>query len=192
MPREITDFICEYKTMFEDVAKSSLRTMKPADDVMYSSMDYAKCLTEMCSFLEGYIEYREKGETKYDSSLLQTTKNFYDGMFADTSDKSPYRHQTTLVDMKHVNESFLEGTQKLIAVMESVTEQFPDHETQQLVTMSKNQYQKLARVYKDDASLYMWLTTKNSVNPKVTPAQNRAYFYDPKTPVMHRLDQYSK
>lgn len=189
MAREVADFICEYKTMFEDVARTNTRSMKPVDDVLYNSMDYAKCLTEMCTFLEGYIEYRENGETKYDDSILQSTKSFYDGMFVDTSIDSNYRHKTTLDDMAHVNESFLACSKQLQTVMESVVERLPDYETKQLITMSKNQYQKLAKVYKDDMSLYLWLATKNSVNPKVTTAQNRAYFYDSKTPVMHKLNQ---
>lgn len=192
MAKEIEQIVCEYRTMFEDVAK--LRpNVRPNDDVLYTAMNYEKILQEMCTFLEGYVSYLNDGKSDYDGKIITSTKKFYDSMFSDMSEKSPYRTQITLDDMRHVNESFVEGTQKLKLVMESMIEQHPGVETEQLVTMSKNQYGKLARVYHDDMQLYMWLATKNSrVNPKCAPVQNRVDFWDLKTPVMHRLDQYSK
>lgn len=192
MAKEIEQIVCEYRTMFEDVAKIH-PNIRPNDAVLYTAMNYEKILQEMCTFLEGYVSYLDDGKSDYDGKVITSTKKFYDSMFSDLSEKSPYRKQITLEDMKHINESFIEGTQKLKLVMESMIEKHPGIETEQLVTMSKNQYGKLAKVYHDDMQLYMWLATKNSrVNSKSAPVKNRVDFWDLKTPVMHRLDQYSK
>ena len=192
MAKEIEQIVCEYRTMFEDVAKIH-PNIRPNDAVLYTAMDYEKILQEMCTFLEGYVSYLDDGKSDYDGKVITSTKKFYDSMFSDLSEKSPYRKQITLEDMRHINESFIEGTQKLKLVMESMVEKHPGIETEQLVTMSKNQYGKLAKVYHDDMQLYMWLATKNSrVNSKSAPVKNRVDFWDLKTPVMHRLDQYSK
>ena len=192
MAKEIEQIVCEYRTMFEDVA-STVPNIRPNDDVLYSSVDYGKILQSMCQFLEGYMEYRDANDDKYDDKVITSTCNFYNAMFADTSDQSPYRHQVTLADMQRVNESFISGTQQLKVVLESMMEHHPDFETTQLVTMTQNQYRKLAKVYRDDAELYMWLATKNSrTRPKNASLANRVNFGDISTPVIHRLDQYQK
>lgn len=190
MGTEIAQIVCEYRTLFEDVSKVN-PNIRSTDDVEYSAMDYAKCITEMCDFMEGYIRYRTSGDDKYDGKILSSTKKYYDGMFTDTSDQSPYRHRVTLSDMQSVAESFLECTQRLQTVMESVIEQCGDREAQQFVTMNANQFKKLARVHGDDMRLYMWLATGNSRLKSVDiPSKNRVDFRNVKTPVMHRLDQY--
>lgn len=190
MAKELEQIVCEYRTMFEDVA-STVPNIRPNDDVLYSSMNYEKILQSMCTFLEGYISYRDANDSKYDDHIITSTCNYFNAMFSNMNSDSPYRQQVTLADMKHVNESFISGTQQLKVVMESMMEKYPDFETQQLVTMSQNQYRKLAKVYRDDMDLYLWLATRNSrVNPKCTSIQNRVNFMDVSTPVIHRLDQY--
>lgn len=193
MAKEIEQIVCEYRTMFEDVAKTRLNNL-PADDVLYSVMDYGKILQEMCTFLEGYASYREKADDKYDGKVISSTKKYYDAMFSNQgSAESPYRKQMTLVDMQTINESYVEGTLRLKTILESVMEKYPDSETEQLVGMTRNQYGKLAKVYGDDMQLYLWLATKRSkFNPKCAPVKNRVDFWDTNTPVLHRLDQYSK
>lgn len=189
MGTQIPQIVCEYRTLFEDVSKVN-PNIRPNDDVLYSAMDYTKCITEMCQLMEGYINYRTSGDQKYDGKILSSTKKFYDGMFADTSDHSPYRRQMTLADMNSINESFLECTQKLQTVMESVLEQCGDTEAQQFVTMNTNQYKKLARVHGDDMRLYMWLANGTRSKSATIPIKNRVDFRNVATPVMHRLDQY--
>lgn len=190
--KSVEQIVCEFRTMFEDVDRT-VPNIRPNDDVFYSMLDYGKILTEMATFLEGYIQYRGENNESYRDKILSTTKRFYDGMFADMSSDSPYRHQMTLADMGTTNVSFLQGSQQLKTVMESMLEQYPDHETKQLVTMSTNQYNKLAKVYHDDMSLYLWLATGNSqTHPHTAPVQNRVDFLNTETPVMHRLDHYSK
>lgn len=194
MAKEIGQIVCEYRTMFEDVAKT-VPNIRPKDDVMYSSLDYGKILNEMNTFLEGYVSYRNGDDqtSKYDGKVIPITKKYYDGMFSDMSEKSPYRVQHTLEDMKNVNQTFLEGSLALKNTMESINENLSDIESQQLVAMTRNQYNKLARVYRDDMSLYLWLATRNSkTNPKIASIENRMAFYDTKTPVMHAIDSYSK
>ena len=192
MAREIEQIICEYRTMFEDVAKTA-PNVRPADDVLYTSMDYGKILQEMCAFLEGYISYKDEGKTDYDGKVITSTKKYYDTMFANSGVDDPYRHQITMADMGTVNESFIQGTQRLKMVMETMMEKHPDLESESLITMSRNQYNKLAKVYRDDMQLYLWLATKSSkVNPKCAPIKDRVNFWDVNTPVMHRLDQYPK
>ena len=193
MTSEINQFVCEYRTLFEDVA-NTVPNIRPADDVMYSTMDYGKILSKMTEFLEGYVEYRDGNNSKYDDRIITSTKGFYDSMFADMSVNSPYRHSVTLEDMRTTgNETFLRETHRLQTVMEAMLAKYPDFQTKQLATMTQNQYNKLARVYRDDASLYLWLATGNSkTHPKDTSVENRINFMDIGTPVVHRLDQYAK
>ena len=193
MAKEIEQIVCEYRTMFEDVA-STVPNIRPNDDVLYSSMNYSKVLKEMCAFLEGYVQYRDKNDTAYDDKIITSTKKYYDAMFSNLDSESPYRQQITLSDMKCVNEAFVSGTQQLKVVMEQMTDKYPDFETQQLATMSKNQYNKLAKVYRDDMQLYLWLATKDrhGRTAKIAPIKNRVDFMDVNTPVIHRLDQYQK
>lgn len=193
MTPEIGQIVCEYKTLFEDVA-NTVPNIRPNNDVMYSTMDYGKILSKMTAFLEGYIAYRDENDSSYDDKIITSTKAFYDGMFADLGVNSPYRHSVTLEDMRSTgNETFLRETQKLQTVMETMMEKYPDHQSTQLAIMTRNQFKKLARVYSDDASLYLWLATSGSVvNPRQTSVQNRINFMDINTPVVHRLDQYSK
>lgn len=190
--RNISEIICEYRTQIEDVAKT-VPNIRPKDDVMYSSIDYGKILGKICEFLEGYITYRDSADQTYDEKIITSTKAFYDGMFSDMSVNSPYRKSITLEDMRStVNEAFVVGTKQLQTIMESMMEQYPDHQTKQLVAMTNNQYNKLAKVYKDDMELYLWLATRNSkTNPRSTSVENRCNFYNTKTPVVHRLDQYT-
>jgi len=191
MAKEIEQIVCEYRTMFEDVAKTNSRFIRPDDDVMYTSMNYGKILQEMCAFLEGFASYKDEGTDKYDGKLITATKKYYDTMFANTGVNDPYRHQITLADMTSINESFIEGTQRLKVVMESMLEKHPGVDSTALATMTRNQFNKLAKVYHDDMSLYLWLATKTSrVNPKCAPVKDRVHFWDTNTPVMHRLDQY--
>lgn len=193
MAKEIEQIVCEYRTMFEDVAKTHLNNL-PSDDVLYSVMDYGRILQEMCTFLEGYGSYRDENDDRYDGKLVASTKKFYDNMFAtQDSSESPYRKQMTLVDMQTINEAYVQGTLQLKTIMESMMEKYPDTETEQIVAMTRNQYGKVAKVYGDDMELYLWLATKQSrVNPKCAQVKNRVNFWNTQTPVMHRLDQYSK
>lgn len=191
MTSEIGQIVCEYKTLFEDVANTK-PNIHPNDDVMYSTMDYGKILSKMTQFLEGYIEYRDDNDGSYNDKIITSTKAFYDGMFSDMSCNSPYRHSVTLEDMRSTgNETFLIGTQQLQTVMETMLTKYPDHQTQQLAIMTKNQYKKLARVYADDAKLYLMLATGGSrMDTKMAPVQDRINFLNTNTPVVHRLDQY--
>ena len=109
MAKEIEQIVCEYRTMFEDVAKTHLN-VRPTDAVLYTAMNYEKILQEMCTFLEGYVSYMDEGKSDYDGKIISSTKKFYDAMFSDLSAESPYRKQITLEDMKHINESFLSAT----------------------------------------------------------------------------------
>ena len=189
---DMTQIVCEYRTLFEDVNKT-VPNIRPKDDCVYSAMDYGKILSDMCHFLEGYIEYRNGNSTEYDDKIINSTKKFYDDMFVDMSLSSPYRRQITLADMQSINESFVTGTAGLISVMESVSSAYQDSKTAQLLTMTTNQYRKLAKVYGDDMHLYLWLANEaNQVTPRrLAPLDKRVAFADVKTPVMHRVDQYN-
>lgn len=187
----IEQIVCEYRTMFEDVANTT-PNVRSQDDVMYSTLNYAKILQEMCEFLEGYVQYRDADDDSYRDKIITSTKKFYDSMLDDMGVNSKYRQSVTLEDMRQtVNHDFLQGSHQLQVVLESMMEHYPDHQTKQLVEMSNNQYRKLAKVYNDDMSLYLWLATRNSkIRPKSTSVQNRMNFADIHTPVIHRLDAY--
>lgn len=191
MAKEPSQFICEYRTTIEDVAKT-VPNIRPSDDVLYSSMDYGKILSDMCGFLEGYIEYRNSNNPNPKWDVIKSTHGFYDGMFKDTTPNSPYRHQITLADMQTVNEAFCTGTSKLIQVMESVADAYSDEESQIITNMTRNQYAKLAKVYADDMALYLWLANDGNTahGRKTAPVDKRIAFRQTNTPVMHRVDQY--
>lgn len=174
-------FVASAKDLFEQTAKTVVRTKVVKK---YTMLNYEDILDKMCEYIESYNEYKRDGDDKYRGKVLNITKTYYDSIFTD--DK--YRKKLTLKDMSNVPGVFLKKTKALQTLLEKYCDkQDQDHELQQILIMTNNQYKKLSKVYKDDMEIFMWLATKDShiVNEHTIPAQMRLNFYDPSTPVIH-------
>lgn len=180
-------FVKMNKGMFEQVA-SNYENATESHKVPYSMIDYEKILTDICDFIEGYIEYKEKGDETYAGKVIGMTINFYDKMFTEPK----YRRTIVLNQMRYINKQFLEKTSRLQSILEKY-EQDDDGDLDKLLRLSNNQYGKLSKVYKDDMQIYLWLVSSNSNMFKTTlpPDLHRA-FNTPHTPVLHTQDSYDK
>lgn len=177
-------FVIKYRNLFEDVAKD-YTNMKDSDDVEYTILDYEKILSEMCDFIEGYVDYKKKGDNKYAGKILSTTINFYNTMFTDTK---KYRHVIVLSDMKEITKTFLSLTNRLQKLIEDLSDASDtDRELYQLLKLSDNQYKKISKVYKDDLNIFLWLNLSNSKVYNNRPSLDIiSAFHDESTPVIHR------
>lgn len=172
------------KNLFEKVAKGYMNA-KDIHGVQYKILDYVKILDEMIEYLNGYKEYTESDDHKYDSRVIGISKNFFEKMF--TSDD--YKKKINLMEFKDINADYLKKTKELQNLMESYLDNKEiSSEMQAMITMTNNQYKKLAKVCKDDMRIYMWLTTSNSkfLSFNITDSL-KSDFYNKKTPVMHKV-----
>lgn len=173
-------FVSSNREIFEDIARSTISTYKSKE---YTQLNYEMILDKMCRYIEGYISYKESGSNKYKGKVMNTTLAFYNEIFKDES----YRHDIVLKDMPNISETFLKKTKELQELMEKHAEkQALDYELQQLLIMTDNQYKKVAKVFRDDMEIYLWLCTENSsIHAHVLDVKLRQNFKDPTTPVMH-------
>lgn len=175
-------FVENNKELFEEVAKGYINAEKP--DTKYSILNYEIIISKMIEFIEGYIAYKAKGDTKFDGKVLGTTLKFYNQMFTDRE----YRTEITLHDMPELNKTFLAKTKDLQTIIEKHADDDKDYELRQLLIMTDNQYRKLSHVYRDDMEIYLWLATSGSkVYQHNIPAKLRSHFNDKTTPVMHAV-----
>lgn len=181
-------FVKTNKDMFEQVASNYENTTE-IHRVPYSMLDYEKILTDICDFIEGYVEYKEKGDETYAGRVIGMTINFYDKMFTDPK----YRRTAVLNQIRYINKQFLEKTNRLQDILEKYGDIEDDKDLDKLLRLSNNQYAKLSKVYKDDMQIYLWLMSNNSkmFRTNIPPDLHRA-FDDPSTPVLHTQDSYDK
>lgn len=181
---EICSFVKKNKTLFENVNKE-YSNMKDSNNVEYTILDYEKILNEICQFVEGYVEYRSKGDKKYSGKIFSVTVNFYNNMFTNV-DK--YRHVIVLSNMVDINANFLKLSKRLQNLMDSQYENSKsDSELYQLLKLTENQYKKISKVYKDDMKIYLWLNTSNSEFFHYDiPLELISSFHDNSTPVIHK------
>lgn len=179
----IKSFVKSNANLFEDVSKG-YKNARDVDDVQYSMLNYSKILNEMAEYIEGYIDYKEKGNKNYSGKVLQTTEFFYSKMF---DDKKKYRRLVTLEDIRGTAAEFLKDSKNLQVVMENASKyDDSDDELRQLISLTDNQYRKLSKVYKDDMKIYMWLSTsKSPIRRRTISADLRTDFKDKTTPVLH-------
>lgn len=172
--------------LFTRVANDNVRS-RNIDETDYTILNYTKILNDMVAFIEGYIKYKEEGDNRFASKVLDTTINFYDKMFNDTS----YRKIITLHMFGDINEDFLRETavlQDLFIKCDELAESSFDHELEQLMIVTKKQYSKISKVFSDDIKIYLWLTSRGSVikTPySVLPGDLMYAFNNKSTPVMH-------
>lgn len=167
-------FVLDEKELFEEVQKANSKSHGSGAE--YTILNYKKILDDMCEYLEGYLEYAEKDGKKYSSKVLATTAKFYDAIF----DSKKYRRTITFSDMSDVTHDYLESTKKLQDLLVKIDED--DHtELHAMFVMTNNQYNKIARVFKDDMMIYLWLTTGYNISSDL-----RQKYLNKDTPVMHR------
>lgn len=170
---------------FEDVAES--RENQKMDPRVFTILNYDKILDEMCQYVKGYIEYKEKGSDKYKGQVMGNTIQFYNRMFTDTK---KYRRKMYLSDMKDIITDFLKRTKDLQKVMEDhVDECSVDPEMKILLELTDNQFKKVSKVNKDDVEIYFWLlyegTHKNYDHKYDLPTSLKVAYNTPTTPVIH-------
>ena len=132
--------------------------------------------------MAGYKEYFDSDNDKYRYNLVSSTRNFFDNQFIDKK----YRRMMTLSDFSDINKSFLEATKKLQDIMEDTKDD--DNEVRTILTLVNNQYRKVAKVYRDDMRIVLWLRSLNSQSSmrySITTELRQA-FYDNTTPVIHK------
>lgn len=176
------EFVTINRNLFEDCAK---RYNYPDrhNYTKYTQLNYKMILKDMVDFVNGYIEYKEKDTKKYSGKVLSTAKTFYDEMFKNSK---KYRKNMYLPEIKDSYEDFLIGTKALQRVLEDNAERAnKDPEFHMLLTMTDNQYRKLAKVCRCDMQIYLWLATEDTISPYNIPAKLRADFIDSNTPVIH-------
>lgn len=180
--------VADSKNLFEDVA-NSYDNAKDIYRKAYSILDYEKIIDTMIRFIDGYRRYTQSPDSnKFNGKTLNITRNFYDKMF---TDKKEYRKVINLPEFKDIMEAYLLKTKELQKTMESVIAG-DNHsaECDSFIRMADNQFRKLAKVFRDDMKIYLWLTTtdKKFFSYKLDNS-TRTAFANKKTPVMH---EYTK
>ena len=167
-------FVLDEKQLFEEVQKANSKDKGSGQE--YSILNYKKILDDMCEYLEGYLEYNNSDDKRWSSKVLATTAKFYDAIF----ESRKYRKTITFSDMADTTREYLESTKKLQDIMVKVDDE--DHtELHSMMVMTNNQYNKIARVFKDDMMIYLWLTTGYNISSDL-----RQKYMNKDTPVMHR------
>lgn len=171
------------KNLFEKVAKGFV-SAKDVYKTQYTMLDYIKILDNMIEFINGYKEYESGDDHKFDGKVLTVTRHFYDKMFTDKS----FRKVINLDEFKNINEEYLKKTKELQNLLESYLKADKiSAELNSLLSMTNNQYKKLAKVYRDDMKIYLWITTADSsfFAYHIDDYTKKA-FNDKKSPVIHK------
>lgn len=175
----VQDYVLKNRDLFTAVHDTSRSNQGTSRLGNHSILNYPKILDEMIKYLKGYREYKSSGEKTYKHKVLESTYTFYNKMFE--SDK--YRKKITLSDFPELNYKFIERSKELNAFIRAMKKSV-DNETLNIARVTEKQYKKLAKVNHDDMLLYMWLTCNQSISPEL-----RAYYNDPTTPVMHKVNK---
>lgn len=174
----IGDVIRDNRSLFEDINRNYDNAKDPAE---YTILDYGKITGDMADYIEGYFKYKENGDNKYADKLMSSTHKFYDDMFTDIKYRKPFN----LPDMKEINEEFLKNTKRLQALLEA-DYKFGSEEYS-ILKMTDNQYNKLMKVFKDDAKIYVWLSTRYTPLSKTLDQRILQAFENKNTPVIHKI-----
>ena len=168
------------RNLFEDVAKGFVNA-KDMYRTEYSILNYEMILDQMIQFIDGYVEYANDNTKQYEGKVLAVTRNFFNSMFID---KKKYRKKINLDEFVEINKRYLEKTKQLQSIIERYLKDGSiSRELDSLLRLTDNQYKKIAKVYRDDMKIYLWLTSSNS--------KFFAYHLDESTrsPVMHKVDK---
>lgn len=186
--KKIKDLIQSNRGIYEQIARESEKNhFKYAEK--YNILDYGKILELMIKYVEGYIKYKESDNNDvYKGKVLETSKYFYDSMF-DYNNRHKYRQVIEISQFKSINKTYLEWTNKLTNLLEKLENDDKysnDFEFDILLTMTQRQYDKIAKVYKDDCNIYLWIVSKDSKYLKHDiDSKLISHYNNDKTPVMH-------
>lgn len=174
------------KNLFERVANGYV-SAKDVYKVQYTILNYIKILDNMIEFVKGYKDYESSDDRKFDGKVLSVTRQFYNKMFTDKS----FRKVINLDEFKSINEEYLKKTKELQNLMENyLCADKLSAELNSLITMTNNQYKKLAKVYRDDMKIYLWITTADSQFFQFhIDDSTRNAFNDKKAPVIHKYQR---
>lgn len=146
-------------------------------DTIYTILDYAKIFEDICDYLEGYIDYAESDDDKYDSKVIISTSRFYESMFNDKR----YRTDFVLYEFPDIQKDFLEGTKDLQEMLVKMAES--DNELRSMIVLTNNQYNRIAKVFKDDYCIWRMLIKLPTYDPTES---DRDRFNDKTTPCIHK------
>ena len=173
---ETYKFIKDNQKLFDEVQEKYGSAIDSTKD-QYTILNYKKIFADICDYLEGYLNYNEKGEDKYGNKIISSTANFYDSIF---TDKGKYRCIMTLSDMPDISEDYLAGTKELQDLLLKMNKY--DDELKSMQILTNNEYRRISKVFSDDVNIWKWLIGY----PHYTPSTElRQKFKDKSTPVMH-------
>lgn len=184
MADTISSFVSSNRSLFEDVMNAKGKGSEgPTHNVRtFTILNYDKILTDMCSFITGYTQYKEHGSGKHDRSVLDNSRVFYDGMFS----KKEYRKEMILEDFPKISKTYLQKTKQLQDLINK-NRQTNDRDFKILLSMSENQYRKIGKVFKDDVRIWFHLKYGNSLSSDL-----RNKYMDKTTPVIHKKGKDSR
>ena len=175
------------RNLFEDVAKGFVNA-KDMYRTEYSILNYEMILDQMIQFIDGYVEYANDNTKQYEGKVLAVTRNFFNSMFID---KKKYRKKINLDEFVEINKRYLEKTKQLQSIIERYLKDGSiSRELDSLLRLTDNQYKKIAKVYRDDMKIYLWLTSSNSkFFAYHLDESTRSEFSNKNSPVMHKVDK---
>ena len=175
------------RNLFEDVAKGFVNA-KDMYRTEYSILNYEMILDQMIQFIDGYVEYANDNTKQYEGKVLAVTRNFFNSMFID---KKKYRKKINLDEFMEINKRYLEKTKQLQSIIERYLKDGSiSRELDSLLRLTDNQYKKIAKVYRDDMKIYLWLTSSNSkFFAYHLDESTRSEFSNKNSPVMHKVDK---
>lgn len=174
----IQSFVRDNKNLFEQIIVNDERK-NYNDSNVYTILDYKRILSLMKEYLSGYIAYKSKKEDTYESAkVLDKTKKFYDSIFTEAG----YRRKLKLPEMVDINKDYLQLSNELRQIIDMTkNDKDQDRELTTFLQLTENQYKKLAKVYKDDMNLWLWLSYLKDCSEDL-----KRSFRDKGTPVIHK------
>lgn len=145
-------------------------------DKIYTILDYGKIFDDICDYIEGYIDYANSDDDKYDNKVISSTYKFYDSIFSDEK----YRMDFVLYEFPDIQKEFLEGTKDLQDVLMKLEDDEADSRSMTVIT--NNLYNRLAKVFKDDYSIWKMLIKLPTYDPT---DEDRRRYTDKHTPCIH-------
>lgn len=173
-------FVIQNKTTFEEINDSFNKASASARIGRQNILNYAKMMNDMIDYIDGYLEYKDSGDDKYRNKVDDSTVAFYNRMFTDAA---TYRMDIALNEFRDINREYLECTKRLQDKLQEL-EDCVDIEAKRVLHISDRQYRKIAKVFKDDMQIYLWLACGKSIDNKL-----KVYYGDITTPVMHSVNR---
>lgn len=185
---KIKKFISDNSKLFEDAARENERDhiKNFQKDKLFSRLNYSKILNEMCDYVTSYKQYKDNGTERYKGKVLDTTLQHYKKYM---TDKVTYRKDFVLSDFSDEHVEFLQLTKRLKEILQENADT-DSPEFKQVLLLTENEYNKIAHVYHDDTSLWLWLLSyDNTMSDKPKrdcPSRLKSDFYNRNAPCMHR------